>query len=165
MIGPPMKVEGSLEDGLIIRKSKGCTRIHKTNLGTNSAVVIKTMLKDFRAYQLAKTLYQACKPLKVPSHLKDQLSRASASIVLNLAESSGRRTHKEKLRYFTISLGSLRETQAILEMENIEDSHLNQLTDQLGAMLYKLSQLPEKLCRTEMTPDDSTGTSIGDPRF
>lgn len=70
--------------------------------------------------------------------------RASSSIALNLAESSGRRTQKEKLRYFTISLGSLRETQAILELEQINDSALHETTDQLGAILYKLCQLREK---------------------
>ena len=60
-----------------------------------------TMLKNFRAFELAKLLYQTCKTMKIPAHLKDQLVRASSSIALNLAEASGERTSKEKERFYT----------------------------------------------------------------
>jgi four helix bundle protein len=63
------------------------------------------MLKNFRAFQLAKEFYQICKTLKLPVHLKDQLMRASSSTALNLAESSGERTEKERDRYFTVARG------------------------------------------------------------
>jgi len=102
------------------------------------------MLKDFRAFQLAKSFYQSCKTLKLPAHLKDQLMRASSSIALNLAESSGERTEKEKERYYTIARGSLLESQAILELEGIHDSYLVNTTDQLGAILYTLCRIAEK---------------------
>ena len=39
--------------------------------------------------------------MKIPTHLKDQLVRASSSIALNLAEASGERTSKEKERFYT----------------------------------------------------------------
>lgn len=64
------------------------------------------MLKNFRAFQLAKELYQGCKPLRLPPHLKDQLLRASSSVALNLAESSGNRTKREQIPEFEISATS-----------------------------------------------------------
>src|SRR6478672_2532067 len=97
------------------------------------------MLHDFKAYQLAKTYYQRCKYLRLPLFLKDQLTRSSASIVLNLAEGSGKRTRNDQRRFYSMAFGSLRESQAILDMEGISDSELKQLTDQLGAVLWKLS--------------------------
>jgi four helix bundle protein len=103
------------------------------------------MLHDFRAFQLSQEFYRLCKPLKIPVFLKDQLMRASASVALNLAESAaGRRTDKERIRFFTISLGSLRECQAILALEEIKDEKLKDLSDQLGRILFKLCRLDAK---------------------
>jgi four helix bundle protein len=100
------------------------------------------MLKDFRAFQLAKEFYQASRSIKLPPFLKDQFARAASSIALNLAESSAKRTEKERIRYFTIAFGSLRECQAILEIEAICDSKVHDLADQLGAVLYRLCRFP-----------------------
>jgi hypothetical protein len=44
------------------------------------------MLKKFDAYQLALKLYEECRNLSPPRAVKDQLDRASLSIVLNLGE-------------------------------------------------------------------------------
>jgi four helix bundle protein len=101
------------------------------------------MLKNFRAFELAKQFYQGCKPLKMPAHLKDQLMRASSSVALNLAESSGNRTRKEQVRFYTVALGSLRECEAILNLEEVADPQLLDLCNQLGAILYRLCQLPD----------------------
>jgi four helix bundle protein len=106
-------------------------------------LLILFMLKDFRAFDLSKQFYHRCKYLRMPIHLKDQLMRASASIALNLAESSGRESEREKLRYFTIALGSLRESQAILELEKIDDAELKDITDQLGRILFHLCKKAE----------------------
>jgi four helix bundle protein len=38
-------------------------------------------------------------PRKGQTHLRDQLERASASVVLNLAEGAGRRAHNEKVHF------------------------------------------------------------------
>lgn len=102
------------------------------------------MLKDFTAYQLAKELYQHCKKLRLPAFLKDQLLRASSSVALNLVESNGNRTEKDRIRFFTNSLGSLRECQAIVELEKIDDPRLKNLLDQLGAILFKLCRISRK---------------------
>jgi four helix bundle protein len=48
--------------------------------------------------------------------LRDQLDRASVSIVLNLAEGAGRRTLPDKARFYTIARGSATECAAILDL-------------------------------------------------
>ena len=71
-------------------------------------------MRNFRTYQLAKEFYQMLQNMRFPAHLKDQLNRASSSIVLNLAEGYGRSGPKEQRRFFQIAMGSLRECQAII---------------------------------------------------
>ena len=102
------------------------------------------MLNDFKAYQLAKQFYQVFKFLKLPVYLKDQLLRASSSTVLNLTESSGERTDKERDRFYTIARGSFLEARSILDLEAIQDPTLQSITDQLGAVLFKLCRIAEK---------------------
>jgi four helix bundle protein len=94
------------------------------------------MLQNFRSYQLAVQLYKDCKPIKAQSHIKDQLSRATLSVVLNLAEGSAKPTPKERKRFYSIAFGSLRETQAILTI--LERQKEFAVSNDLGAMLYKL---------------------------
>ena len=48
--------------------------------------------------------------------LRDQLDRASVSIVLNIAEGAGRRTPADKARFFAIARGSATECAAVLEL-------------------------------------------------
>jgi len=118
------------------------------------------MLRDFRAFELSKQFYQHCKPLKIQIFLKDQLLRSSASIALNLAESaSGDRSEKERIRFFTIAMGSLRESQAILELEGIRDPTLTDLSDQLGKILFKLCRLSQKNRRAD-PPDTESPTEL-----
>jgi four helix bundle protein len=94
------------------------------------------MIKNFLAYDLAIQLQQQCEAIKAKSHYKNQLDRASLSVVLNLAEGSGKPTKPEQRRFFGIALGSLRETQAILQILNRKDSIV--IADRLGGMLYRL---------------------------
>ncbi|MEK7691805.1 MAG: four helix bundle protein, partial [Bdellovibrionota bacterium] len=68
--------------------------------------------------------------------------RASSSIALNTAEGSGKRTPPDQRRFYGIALGSLRECEAILELEQIQDERLLDLMDQLGAILYTLTREP-----------------------
>jgi four helix bundle protein len=99
------------------------------------------MLNDFHAFVLAKNYYQLCKPLKLPEALKNQLTRASSSIALNLAEGSGKRTAKDQIRFYSMALGSLRECQAVLALEEINHPELQELGARLGTILFKLSRI------------------------
>ena len=94
------------------------------------------MIKGFHSYDLAIQLYQQCEKLKARAHIQDQLLRASLSVVLNLAEGSGKPTLKEKRRFYGIALGSLRETQALLQVMN--QTEASAVANRLGGMLYSL---------------------------
>ena len=95
-------------------------------------------MKNFRTYQLAIQFNREAAALKLPGYLKDQLQRAASSIALNLAEGAGRFGQKDQKKFFTIAMASLRECQAVLDLENIGDTKLRELSDSLGAHLYKL---------------------------
>jgi four helix bundle protein len=95
------------------------------------------MLENFRTYQLAVQLHKDCKTRPLPHYLKDQLLRASSSVALNLAEGSARSTIKDRKRFYTMAFASLREVQALIDLEeSLEPLKAN--ADSLGAHLYKL---------------------------
>lgn len=96
------------------------------------------MLSQFRTYQLAVEFHDACRAVKMPGYLKSQLLRASSSIALNLAEGSGKPTGRDKVRFYSIALGSLRECQAALDLAPTRHPCLISRADHLGASLYKL---------------------------
>ena len=62
------------------------------------------------AYALAR------KARRSDPSLADQLSRASSSILLNTAEGAGRRTGREKARFFDIARGSATECAGCLDL-------------------------------------------------
>ena len=96
------------------------------------------MLKKFRAFNLSVEFYHSCQKLRINRHLYDQLIRASSSIALNLAEGYGKATPKDQKRFYQISLGSIRECEAILTLERIKDTKILDLLDHLGASVFKL---------------------------
>jgi four helix bundle protein len=95
-----------------------------------------SMLQNFRSYQLALELHQACEQLKAKAAIRDQLSRASLSIVLNLAEGSAKPTAPERRRFYAIALGSLRETEALLHILRAQPQLA--LVNRLGGCVYRL---------------------------
>jgi four helix bundle protein len=121
------------------------------------------MLRDFQTYQLAKELHWACRKLKISRFLQDQLLRASASVALNTAEGSGKHTNPEQRRFYAIALGSLRECEAICDLERIQDPDLLKIIDRLGAMLFTLCRDPksESGNRTETATETSNPNRKG----
>jgi four helix bundle protein len=99
-------------------------------------------MNNFRTYDVAVELYRECQKLKFKNHaVKDQIDRASLSIALNLAEGVGRRTTKDRRRFYSIALGSLEETRSLLKLINSYSTAL-ELADKTGAHIYKLIQNP-----------------------
>ncbi len=96
------------------------------------------MIKNFRTYDLAVQFYRHLISLEFPRHLKDQLMRAASSIALNLAEGDARRTTADRLRFFNIAFGSLKECQAILDLNGAGQFEAAELADKLAAHLYRL---------------------------
>ncbi len=96
------------------------------------------MLQGFRTYHMAVELYRRCEQIPAKAHLKDQLQRAALSVVLNLSEGSAKPTPKERRRFYSIALASLRETQSLLTILGRQEEL--ELADPIGGCLYKLSR-------------------------
>ena len=94
------------------------------------------MLKNFRTYHLAVEFYKECEQIKCKPHIRDQLSRASLSVVNNLAEGSAKSSIKDRARFYEIAMASFRESQAMLEV--LDQNKLLEKSDFLGACLYRL---------------------------
>ncbi|MBY0470262.1 four helix bundle protein [bacterium] len=94
------------------------------------------MIQGFLTYDLAVALYDQCESVQAKHYIKDQLVRASLSIVLNIAEGSGKPTQADRRRFYAIALGSNREVQALLAI--LKQSTLLKQADRLGGMLYRL---------------------------
>jgi four helix bundle protein len=95
-------------------------------------------MQNFRTYQMALELYKAVKGLSLKGELRDQIERASLSVVLNLAEGSGRKG-KDRLHHFRIAMGSLKEVQGCLA---VIESPLYQQADCVAGSLYRLLKNP-----------------------
>ena len=94
-------------------------------------------LSRFRSYQLSLTFHRRCRDYAFPGYLKNQLLRASSSVSLNLAEGCSK-PGKDRLRFYHIAMGSLRESQAALELAPRDYPELKKLADELGASLFRL---------------------------
>ncbi|MGE0454271.1 MAG: four helix bundle protein [Vicinamibacteria bacterium] len=69
-------------------------------------------------YNVALELHVQCSTLVATLNriLKDQLERASLSVVLNLAEAGGRRSRRDKQRFYAYARGSATEVAALLDV-------------------------------------------------
>jgi four helix bundle protein len=69
-------------------------------------------------YQVALELHAQCSVLVSMLHrvVRDQLERASLSVILNTAEAGGRRSRRDKARYYAIARGSATEVAALLDV-------------------------------------------------
>jgi len=121
------------------------------------------MLSNFRAFQMGKRYYRLCRSERLPPHLHDQITRAASSICLNLAEGSAKSSPKEQRRFYEFALGSLRECQAIIEIEDIKNPDLVTTGDHLGGMLFNLikrkRRSPKPESETETKTESVTGHS------
>jgi len=95
-------------------------------------------MKNFRTYQMALELAGAVRGLTLKGEVRDQIERAALSVVLNLAEGSGRKG-KDRLQFFRIAMGSLKEVQACLD---VIKSPLGEMADRIAGSLYRLIKNP-----------------------
>lgn len=69
-------------------------------------------------YNVALELHGLCSTLVAALNriVRDQLERASLSVVLNIAEAGGRRCRRDKARYYGMARGSATEVAALLDV-------------------------------------------------
>lgn len=109
---------------------------------------------DWDVYKDAKTLFLEIRelsnslPFDDRRALGNQMVRSSLSVVLNISEGSGKPSPKEIIRFIDISLGSLYETRAaidiMLDTEKIShqsmvafDEKIRSIANQLGGLRKK----------------------------
>ncbi len=98
---------------------------------------------------------------------RDQLARASTSIVLNLAEGNGKRSHPERCRYFDIARGSTLECAACLDVLVARQKVAGEMAEAGKAILIEvvsmtaglLARFSGEVCEEEQARygDDVTG--------
>lgn len=101
--------------------------------------------RKFRVYQEAKQLHKdiLLAVRQFPReywYLVDQIKRSSLSIVLNIAEGSSKQTDKDFNRYITISLGSIDETVASLEVCSDQELITKEKFEEFETVLESLSR-------------------------
>ena len=93
------------------------------------------------------------KVLSIPNgdlNIKDQLKRAANSIILNIAEGSGRFSPADRKNFFVIARGSAFECSAALDKIEAVQKHdfteIKNLLEEISKMLYKMiSNLQNKI--------------------
>jgi len=97
-------------------------------------------------YKKSKTFNRAIQKVILSvnpdSTTKNQLRRASLSIVLNIAEGSGRNSKSDKRHFFVISRGSVFECVAILDILN-DEQKLGK--EQFGWLYFQAEELSKML--------------------
>ena len=102
--------------------------------------------KTLIAYQKAKELYKLISDEIVVTLtdrvIKDQLRRASLSIVLNIAEGTSRLSKADQRHFFVTARGSVYECYVIIDLLNIPDSDVYKSVqtqlEEVSKMLYAL---------------------------
>lgn len=100
-------------------------------------------------YKKAKSFHLSCKGIilnnKLDNYVRDQLGRASFSIILNIAEGSGKFSKPDRRNYFVTSRASVFECLAILDIlseqgiiEEVELKKLMLKSDELSRILFSM---------------------------
>jgi four helix bundle protein len=135
----------------LAQNSCSCSKLLLTNLSSSLSnpeiamfdfenLTVYTKAKDFN-----KKVFRFLKSTKLDRTTNDQLRRASFSIMLNIAEGSGRNSKADKRNFYIISRGSTFECVAIFDYLKdigiIEESQFSEFyndLDELSRMLFAM---------------------------
>jgi four helix bundle protein len=79
---------------------------------------------------------------QLDSYIKDQLRRASISMVINIAEGSGKFSKPDKKNFYTIARGSVYESVSLLEII-LQENHISE--DDFREFYKKFEELSKML--------------------
>ena len=105
-----------------------------------------------KAFELNRKVYFLLKERKnIASYVRDQLGRASLSVMLNIAEGSGRYSNKDRRNFFVIARSSAFECSAIIdflfsanEIEEQERIFFNEGLEEISRILFVMIKNLEK---------------------
>jgi len=108
--------------------------------------------QEFPVYVKARGLYLSISTLTDALRdyaVKDQIRRASLSIVLNIAEGSAKQSDKDFARFLQVALGSVNEVAACLDVlvnkQLIPELHFGRLMIECESIAKQLGGLSKKL--------------------
>ncbi|MBP9760655.1 MAG: four helix bundle protein [Candidatus Magasanikbacteria bacterium] len=108
--------------------------------------------EKFPVYQKSEEFYvhviQIFKNKKIEKHIQDQLKRAALSIVLNIAEGSGKYSKNDKKNFYIIAKGSVNECVALLRILKIEQYISEDLFSALYDLLCSIAKMLSGLIRS-----------------
>src|SRR5262245_31870884 len=81
--------------------------------------------------------------------LRDQLDRASAGIIANIAEGAGRRTSGDKVHFYTIARGSATECASLIDMMRNRNIVAEHDYTRCRELLLRIVQMLCRLCERE----------------
>lgn len=95
-----------------------------------------------KAKELNKEILKFLRENKqIDSYIRDQLKRASISIVINIAEGSGKFSKADKRNFYTIARGSTYECVSLLELIFSENQISKERFDDFYAKFETLSKM------------------------
>ena len=95
-----------------------------------------------KAFQLNLSVYNLLKEnSKIPAYARNQLGRASLSIVLNIAEGSAKFTNKDRRSFYVIARGSIFESAAMVNILYAENEISLELKEKLEVSLEEISKM------------------------
>jgi four helix bundle protein len=106
---------------------------------------MKFEFQNLTVYKKAKDFHKQAKAVvaqkNLKSYEKDQLSRASFSVVLNIDEGSGRFSKKDRRNFFVITRSSVFECVAIMDV--LKDNHVisHEELEKMETMADELSRI------------------------
>jgi len=121
------------------------------------------LFQNLRVYQRALTFAEQVSALtasfsRLHWYLRDQLNRASLSIALNIAESSGRVTAADQRRFLVMARGSVHECVALMDMlerkKLLPDASRAELAEHLTVIAKMLSGMIARLNTTDSVREE-----------
>lgn len=100
-------------------------------------------------YRVALEFRSLATSIQLPAgqrELRDQLDRASLSIVLNTAEGGGRVGAADKTRFYAMARGSAMECAAILDVLRLGGLAPGRVCDKGRSLLVRIVQMHTRLC-------------------
>jgi four helix bundle protein len=95
-----------------------------------------------KAFEANQKVYRLLKENKViPSYVKNQLGRASLSIMLNIAEGSAKFSNRDRRNFYVIARGSVFECTSLVNFLYGEGEMIAELKDDLCASYEEISKI------------------------
>ena len=95
-----------------------------------------------KAYQANQKVYRLLKDNKlVPGYIKNQLGRASLSVMLNIAEGSAKFSDKDRRNFYVIARGSAFECAALVNFLYTEGELLMEMKDDFYFSFEEISRI------------------------